>query len=288
LISPDRAGPDADPKAVPVEKRRSAWQPLTPGGVAAFAQAPLKHLLIVQVLVALFIATTLSWLLFSVWFPTIASAINVLPENGRITSGRLQWQGPTVTTLAESPFLAITVDLNHAGTARSPAHFQLEFAAFDCRLYSLFGFVTIEYPHDRHIPFNRPALVPWWGAWAAWFLGGAAVATLISLLLVWAILATGYALPAWLIAFFADRCLTLTGSWRLSGAVLMPGALLMGGSMIAYGRGMLRPIDLLALSAAHILMGWIYLCVTPFFCPPRSKSSPTSNPFSPSSKPSSA
>jgi len=264
---------------VPAEKNTRAWQPLTPGGVAAFAQARFVRLLIVEIVVASFVAVTLVWLVYSTWFPTIASAINALPEQGRIASGQLEWHGPSVAPLAESPFLAFTVDVNHAGTGRTPAHLQLEFAQFDCRVYSLFGFTSLEYPTGRSLPFNRPALVPWWGAWAPLLLAGVAGATLLSLLLIWAFLALCYCLPAWLIAFFADR----RSVWREAAAVRC------GAHAWSPAHGWQHhclwsrrsPPHRPARALRRPRVGGLGLPVyDPFFCPRRSAPSGEANPFS--------
>ena len=67
--------------------------------------------------------------------------------------------------LAEGRFLAFTVDVDHAGDLRSPAHLQLEFGQDDFVAHSLFGYATRRYPHRGIIPFNRTELLPKWDAW---------------------------------------------------------------------------------------------------------------------------
>jgi len=268
-----------------VGKPPVAWQPLTPRGVAAFARAPLGRLLVVQLIVALLAAATIVWFLHEAWFPTIGEAINQLPAQGEIRFGRLDWHGPSPASLAEGRFLAFTVDLQHAGQARSPAQIQVEFGQADFKVFSLLGFVPGAYPRGWIVPFNRPELVPWWGAWSPAILGIVAGLVIAGLMLAWALLATVYALPVWLLAFFANRDLSLRGSWRLAGAALMPGALLLTVAIFCYGSGAFDLIRLAAAGAAHLVLGWAYLIAAPLRSPPLPEAAAVKvNPFVPPAK----
>jgi hypothetical protein len=181
--------------------------------------------------------------------------------------------------LAEGRFLALVVDLDHSGEARSAAQVQVEFGRTDCKVFSLFGCMRCAYPPRWAAAFNRAELGPWWGAWAPAILAIVAVLVVGGLMLSWAILATVYFLPAWLAGFFANRDLSLPGSWRLAGAALMPGALLLSAVVVLYGWGALDLV-LLAISAAvHLVMGWVYLCVSPLSLPRRQAAGAKENPF---------
>ena len=79
----------------------TAWEPLTPLGVAAFARAPLRRLLLVQFIVALLVGGTVVWLLRDAYFPTISAAIAQLPAEGEIRSGQMDWRGESPQLLAE-------------------------------------------------------------------------------------------------------------------------------------------------------------------------------------------
>src|SRR6185369_8264376 len=118
-------------------------------------------------------------------------------------------------------------DLNHGGGVRSPAHVQVEFGRDNVWVHSLLGYREFFYVRDRTMAFNRPDLVPWWGAWspAVWWLVFGTV--LLGLMTIWLIVAAVYFLPVWLSGFFANRDLGLAGSFKLAGAALMPGALFM-------------------------------------------------------------
>ena len=236
-----------------------AWQPLTPRGVAAFAMASAKHLLLVQLMVAALVAALVVWFAASTWFSSIRLAIEHLPAQGEIRSGQLHWGAESPQVLADSRFLALSVDLAHTGQTRTPAHIQVEFAKTDFRIYSLFGCLPWSYPSDYAIAFNQQELKPWWGAWAPVLLALTAAAVVVGLMISWALLALLYSLPAWLLALYADRQLSLCGSWRLAGAALMPGALVMSAAIALYGLAALDVVRLLAAWALHLLIGWSYV-----------------------------
>ncbi len=261
------------------ERAQVAWQPLTPRGVAAFAQAPLGRLLLVQLIVALLAAGTVVWFLHQCWFPTIAEAIRALPAQGEIRAGRLDWTVPAPARLAQSRFLSIAADLEHTGEALSPAHVQLEFGQTNLKVYSLLGSFERAYPHSGVWAFNRTELLPWWGAWAPAILAITAGAVVTGLFVVWAALATLYCLPVWLIAFFADRDCGLGRSWRLAGAALMPGALLMCVAIYMYGCAALDPLSLAVTAGVHVLAGWVYLSVSLLCLPRRTAVMAKANPF---------
>jgi hypothetical protein len=256
-----------------------AWQPITPSGVAAFARASLARLLLVQLLIALLAAGVIAWCLHRNWFPKISEAIEHLPPSGQIQHGTLDWSGDSPTALADGRFLALTVDLQHAGSARSPAHVQVEFGRSDVRVFSLFGFVQADYPRGWTIRFNRPELEPRWGAWAPAILALVIGAVTSGLLLIWALLASLYCWPAWLVAFFGNRDLTFRGGWRLAGATLMPGALFLTVAIILYGLGLLDLVRLAAAAGLHLVIGWVYVLVSPFWLPRHPEATVQKNPF---------
>jgi hypothetical protein len=250
-----------------VGKPPIAWQPLTPRGVAAFAYATLGRLLAIQCIIALLAAATIVWFLHHAWFPTVERAISKLPPAGAIRLGKLDWQGNSPVLLADGRLLAFLVDLKHEGKVRSPAHIQVEFGEHDYKVISLLGFVQGTYPRGWIIAFNREGLVPWWGAWAPALLGIAALGVITGLMLIWAALATLYALPVWLLGFFANRLLSLRGSWQLAGAALMPGALVLSAAIFLYGSNAFGLVELAVAAAVHLVIGWVYLIISPFRLP---------------------
>jgi hypothetical protein len=221
------------------------------------------------------------WFVHQAWFPVIEKAINQLPAEGEIRSARLDWRGgDSPVRLAENPFLALSVDLDHTGGARSPADVQVEFGRADLKILSLFGSLQISYPPGWRVAFNRGELAPWWGAWGPPILAIIAGSVFIALMASWLLLAAIYTVPAWLIGLFANRDLSLGGSWRLSGAALMPGALLLFAAILFYGFGLLDLLRLIVAAGAHLLLGWIYIIAGPLALPRVRDRSPTSgNPF---------
>jgi hypothetical protein len=244
-----------------------AWQPLTGRGVAAFASASFGRLLLVQFVVALVAAGSVVWFLHKAWFPTIGEAIHRLPPQGEFRSGKLDWAGDSPACLAEGRFLALVVDLGHAGKVRSPAHLQVEFGRADFKIYSLLGYVRGAYSPGWAVAFNQTELEPWWGAWAPAILAIVGGLVVVGLMISWACLATLYFLPAWLVGFFANRDLSLGGSWRLAGAALMPGALLMCVAVFLYGCGVLDPVRLAVAGTVHVVIGWVFLFAGPLCRP---------------------
>jgi hypothetical protein len=98
------------------------------------------------------------------------------------------------------------------------------------------------------------------------------------------VLATIYCGPVWLLGFFANRDLTLRGSWKLTGAALMPGAFLMMVAIFFYGIETLDLIHMGFALAAHVLLGWVYLGVSTFFVPRIGEAKPGTNPFTAENK----
>ena len=258
-----------------------AWEPFTPRGVAAFAHASLGRLVLVQLVVALVAAASVMWFLDDSVFPVIETAIQNLPDTGKIRSGKLDWQGDAPKLLAEGHFLALDVDLDHDDKINSTADLQVEFGQDTFWASALLGYMEFSYPGGDPLPFNRTDLEPLWGAWRSTILFLAAAATMIGLLVSWWFLATLYFLPAWLLGYFVNRDLNFRRSWQLSGAALLPGALLMAAGILLYDFGAVDLVQFGFIFAAHFVLGWVYLFVSLLFVRPISGLPPRGNPFEP-------
>ena len=256
-------------------------EPFTPRGVAAFARAKFSHLFLAQCLFAFVAAIVVAWFFYVRCFPVVQKAVENLPSDGQIQSGKLDWAGTSPQTLAEGSFLAFDVDLYHSGQFRSTADLQIEFGLESIRIFSLFGYSEFFYPLNGFMQFNRPQLQPLWEAWRSIILFSIAATTMVSLLLSWWMLATLYFLPIWLIGFFTNRDLDLRASWKLSSAALLPGALLMILGIFLYGCGLLNFISFLFIFGAHFLLGWLYLLFALPFFTRISTAVPKGNPFKP-------
>ena len=142
------------------ENSQRAWLPLTPRGVAAFAQTRLSRLWLIQFFVALFAAAVIAWTVNVAWLPVMRDAIHQLPEQGQLSAGVLKWHRESPCLLAEGHWLAISVDTNGTRTIRSPAHLQVELESEGFSIHSLLGYVEGYYPRGSAIEFNRKQLEP--------------------------------------------------------------------------------------------------------------------------------
>lgn len=277
------AAPAAD---APVPETLEAWQPFTPRGIAAIAHASTLRLLGLQLVVALLAAGALMGLLLSDWFPMIQRAIRALPDQGRIEHRQLRVPLAVPTTLAENPFLAFVVDAMETGRLTATADVRVCFLREQMEICSLFGCRAFPYPAAWTIEFNRPELEPWWGAWQPFLIGGVSALAVAALFLTWFLLALLYCPGAYLLAFYADRDLTWAGAWRLAAASLLPGAVLMTLALLLYGSGMIRLLHLGVLLVVHLLVGWIYVLISPWALPRRSAApGRKQNPFAAASLP---
>lgn len=258
----------------------TAWEPVTPRGVAAFARASTARLWLVQFIVSCVVATSVVWLMKHACFPTIREAIHNLPDTGVMRGQRLDWNGDSPMLLAEGRILAFSVDLEHTNDVRSPAHVEVEFGRTSFFTYSLLGYAEWGYPAGWIVAANRPELEPWWGSREPAVLALSALTVVVTLFVIWFVLAVLYTAPVWLIAFFANRDLKLKESWRLANAALMPGALVMALAIFVYATGWFDLIALAFVLVAHVVLGWIYLPVSVIFLP-RMDAIVRKNPFVP-------
>lgn len=257
----------------------TAWQPVTPQGVAAFAHAPWRRLLLVQLIVALLVGGSVAWFFQIRYDPTLTTAIESLPEKSEIRGGRLTWNGETPTVLATGKFLALTVDMDHAGKLRSVADVQFEFGRTNIFIHSLLGYIVVDYPPDYVFAVNRNELKPLWGAWRPPILALTVLGVVVWLMTSWYLLATLYAAPVWLLGFYLNRDLDWRRSWRFCGAALLPGALLMLVAISFYTLGVMDMVTLGFIFAAHLVLGWVYLLVATFFVRRVGETLPPKNPF---------
>jgi hypothetical protein len=269
---------------------KTAWLPLTPRGVAAFATAKTRRLLLVQFVFAVLACSVVGWFLDSQVAPTLRSAIESLPDKSQISSGVLAWptNAPQPALLAEGRVLSVAVDLDQTGAATSSSDLRLQLGRSDWQVASFFGVLHVpglldtSYPLEYTVALNRADLLPWWGAREPYLLGIVIVVTGVCLFLSWWVLAVLYAPFVWLGAFYGNRVITLAGCWRLAGAALMPGAVFMVTAIALYGLG---AFDLMRLALAwgmHLVTGWFYLVVSTAALPRLpSVSAPGENPFVP-------
>lgn len=260
-----------------------AWQPLTFGGVAAFARARWTRLLLVQAVVAVVVAVAVLVVLGRGWFPVVTDAVRTLTDFGSVRGGRLAWPKSEAVVLAENQFLGLAMDVEETGEAGQIADLQVEFTRDRIKLVSLLGYASLPYPPDVEIALSRPALDPWWNAWRPAFLLAGGLGTMAWLFASWGVLATLYAVPVRVLAGLAGRAASAGKCWRVAAAALLPGALWMGGAILLYAAEQLSLAGLGLAFGLHFVIGWVYVLGAPF-CLPRKGAAPLAtgaNPFTP-------
>ncbi|HWN96217.1 MAG TPA: hypothetical protein VNT99_14370, partial [Methylomirabilota bacterium] len=205
---------------------REAWQPFTPRGVAAFANATATRVVLAQLGVAMLVAVVMMWCLSVAWFPVIAEAIEHLPQTGTIRRGELNFSGDARTTLAANARLAVVVDTVRSNSAGHAADIQVTFEKNRVAVCGALGCWWKPYDPVYAISFNRPDLKPLWGAWRTPILVLVALGSIAALYVMWWSVALLYVPIIKFIAFFTDRVVTWRGAWRQGAASLLPGALL--------------------------------------------------------------
>ena len=262
---------------------RGAWQPLTFGGVAAFANAPWRRLLAAQALAALLFAAGVVWFFAHCYAPVIAEEIQKLPDGAKVTGGQLA--GVPGVKITETRLLSIAVTSDEDADMDQSADVQIALRQdrleVSSILSSALGSLEIHYPMQSYADLSRSRLEPLWGAWLPVLLVQTGTAVVVGLWLLWAVMAWCYAPVAKLAAWFCDRQLTWPGAWRLSCAALLPGALLMTVGVVFYGSQVVDVFGLGYFAIVHLLVGWVYLLGAPFFAPRLISAPMTRNPFHP-------
>ncbi|MEP6663290.1 MAG: hypothetical protein ABJC04_06450 [Verrucomicrobiota bacterium] len=264
---PERSRPAAKTPecaaAVP-EKKLGAWQPFTPQGVAAFAHSPSARVLALKTMVALLATVIVVWFLRANYFPAISEAVTHLPDGALLENGVLT--NVVSGNLAQRKFLSAVVDLGEFREAGQTTDLQIELHRDYFQICSLLGCGMFEYPREK-IPLGRSKVEPWWDARRPVILALAGVIVFVALWLAWNAFALLFAPIVKLIAYFAERDLSWSGSWRLACAGQMLGALLMCLTVLFYGIQVFDLIRFLFFFAAHFLVAWTYVFAAPFFLP---------------------
>ena len=272
------------------ETRPSAWQPFTFRGVAAFAQASVGRLLATQLVVALISGGVLAACFQFGWNPSIRAAVADLPPEGEIDHGELNWHAPAPVRLGTGTLLSFVIDPEDRGELGQTADVECIFLRKEMRIRSSLGFVSIPYPGNETFAFNRPELLPWWGAWRPITLALIVLVSAILLVGSWWVLAVVYLPVIRLVAFYADRAITSTDAWKLAGAAVLPAAFLMDVTIAAYASHRLSLLQLLTGFVAHIVTGWIFVLIAPTRLPRMARGTTvivkSKNPFAPPPPPS--
>ncbi len=264
-----------------------AGQPITFGGVAAFAHTSWRRLFITQAVVAGGGVAAILIFLFSAWLPAIDQATGNLPDNGYILRGELAWPNAEAVQLSDSRWLTIIVAPMNTHSFGKSADFQLELHSKEVRFYSMLGYyIQVSYSGDFSLALSRQDAAPWWGSRRPFFVAGAIVGTFFGLWILWMLLALLYAPGAKLTAFWRNRDLTWIQAIRLSAAALLTPAAVFSVAIALYGLGWVPLEGLIAGGVLHVVMGWAYVAGAPMRLPlkPEVLAAMKKNPFDQPSK----
>jgi hypothetical protein len=259
------------------ESKAIAWQPLTFKGVASFAHASLNRLLLLQLAVAIAIASLTVWFVTAGWAPTLEQGIERLRPGAAIEQGRLKWPEQSAERLSEGPFIEFTVSPGGDGSIGQTADLQVDLTATELKLRSLFGYLAAPYPNGGDIGLSPEEAAASWGAWKGPALALIFLGTLVSLPLTWLALGVLYSVPALLFGFYIHRHTLFVERFKLCMAALLPAALFFAAAMILYTMRHLSLVGLLVAWILHILLGWTYVTVAMLQLPARKTTA--GNPF---------
>ncbi|MDX1953643.1 MAG: hypothetical protein SFY81_15850 [Verrucomicrobiota bacterium] len=252
-------------------------QPFTFGGVAALAQLRIGRVFGYALAIAFTTAVVTVLIFARTIAPVIDEAISQLPDDAQIAHGRLAWPDLASQRLAGNRCFAVNVRI--MGEPEGvPADFQMELRTDEFRFHSIAGYLPLAYPTGT-ISLSQAEMGPRWGAWKPVLLALSGLAMFIWLFLSWIFLATIYCGFVFSFVLFADRKLTLIGSWKLAFAALMPGAILMTVALLFYGFQMIGLLEIGMASVLHFVIPWFYL----LFSPAKLPKSEIFQPFGPGS-----
>jgi len=257
------------------------WQPLTFGGVAAFAGGPFRRLLQVQAVVAVGASLTLVWFLLAAWTPALNEALAQLPESAAIRQGQLQWNDNVGRVLGQTPFLSIAVNPRGSAPPGTTADVQVLLMPDGVRLTSLLGHWNLPYWPAYSMDLSNREMTATWEAWRRMVVAGIFAAGIGVLTLYWWGLALLAGAPVRALAALLRRELTTAGSWRLAVAAMFPGTLLCCAAIIMYGLFRLSLVGLLLALALHWVAIVVYLFFAPWHLPKLNRTRTATNPFNP-------
>jgi hypothetical protein len=246
------------PESQPSPSPRSLPIPTTFGGVATLAGGPVRWLGAWQTAVALVSAIVVSWSLGITWGRALIYAAAGLPDQAEISGGELHWAGPVPTILHHGPFLGIAVDPLGVRGSASGADLTLSIEHDRVAIRSVLGWLEVPYPPDLTLSLARFDVVSGLGAWMSPALIAVALGVFAGLLLIWALLASVYAVVLRLISGAGGRLGSLANAWKLAAASLLLPALLMTAAVGLYAIREIGLPGLIIANALHLVAGWIY------------------------------
>jgi hypothetical protein len=239
--------------------------PLMPRGVAAFAQSSWLRLLIVQAIFGLLAGGCIAIFFESSCEPAITDFVHSLPEHLWLNKGGIP--APPDTASGHTGFLSLSLSPEeHDSDLTSDIVFL--FGQRTVQIGSLFGWSTFRYPVVEDMDIGRAGMMPRWGAWRPPIDAIIIIGTSCLLIVIWHLYAFPAAFLLRFLAFFGDRRLAKSGAWKLSCACLLPGSFLLSIGILLYAAHWLDLLRFLIWMGVHLIVGWIYFFVTPFWLPP--------------------
>lgn len=239
------------------DERPVAWNPLTPGGVASFANAPLAQLLATQGTFAFVLWLTLMFYISSSWVPAIDDTIERLPAGSRVAEGKLKIAGSSPNYFTDNRLVGIMWAYGDA--PGSGADIDVRLHPGEISISSLFGYLSLPYPSMVDQTLDRDSLAPRWGAWRPAIIPLVAGGLTLGVWGSWALLGAVYAWPIRVAVFFRDKLTSRLGCWKLCSAALMPGALLLTAAILFYTLGKIPVAGLAIAFCVHFVLGWSYV-----------------------------
>lgn len=241
-----------------------AWNPLLPRGLAAFAQARLSRLLLVEFVFGLIMATAVVWFFARNYEPIISQTISQFPDTAELSNGELIGFDPAPHM--DGKFLSLTVDSTESGE-EGTGDLGISFSSTSFSVCSIGGCLEFDYPASAELDLGRSTVEPWWGARKPYIIGGIGLALTGGIFMGVALLALALMWPARLLAYFADRKLSTQEAWKLAVAAQMPGIVVLSAGIVLYGAQLLDLLGLGVFYVLHVLVILTYLCIAPFFLP---------------------
>lgn len=249
----------------------AARQPFTWGGLAALARGSVVLWLVWVLGIALIAGGAAAHFLQRAWMPAIEQGVRNLPASGALAGGRLDWPSDRITELGRTPFLALRVNPQSTLVAGEAADVEIEFAATEVSLRSLFGYWILPYPAAARVPLDRPTLEPLLATWSAYsgiafLLIGGGVAFLIWSLL--GLVATPFLRT---LAAVFRRDIGLGGCWRMAVAACLPGTILIAAALVLHADRGFRLPDFLTAGALGVVLSLLLLAGAPWTLPRRAR-----------------
>ena len=257
-----------------------AWQPLTGGGVARFADASGVRVLTLQLLYSVMVSVVVLWSFRQAWFPAVVQALPRLPVAGAgVRGGSLTWPGMEAELLSERPQLSLSVDPRGTGAAGRSGDIQVEFRQRGFRLEGLFGHQELPYPPELDLPLDRTGATAAWGAWS-WAISALTGLALAAVVVVagW-LVATLLALPLSSLAWLLGRSLSPAAAWRVGLAASLTGWGCLGAGLVLYATAWIRLPGLAAAVLGQVLVVGIWSLWALSHLPRRGRAPKVANPF---------